>query len=114
LIGAPTIRDADGLALSSRNQYLSADERARAPELYRSLTALRDAVLAGQLPDSATANARARLASSGFVVDYVEVRTGTLDSIIPATSNGPLVALVAATLGSTRLIDNLEWSLSPV
>jgi len=111
LIPAPTIRDADGLALSSRNQYLSAIEREHAPELYQSLTTLRDAVLAGEPPDSASAHARARLAASGFVVDYVEVRTSTLDHVIPATRNGALVALAAAALGHTRLIDNLEWSL---
>jgi len=110
LIGAPTIRNADGLALSSRNQYLSASERAQAPGLYSSLTALRDAVMAGQSPDSAAASARVRLESSGFVVDYLELRTRTLDAMHTENLTADLVALVAAKLGTTRLIDNLEFS----
>jgi len=110
LIGAPTIRNADGLALSSRNQYLSASERVQASELYRNLTALRDAVMAGQSPDSAAANARAQLEARGFEVDYVEVRTTALDSPAKVGSGESLLALVAAKLGSTRLIDNLQWS----
>jgi len=110
IIGAPTIRDADGLALSSRNQYLSAEERARAPALYRSLTTLRDAVLAGQVPDWALASAREQLAGSGFAVDYLELRTRALEPISAETNAGDLVALVAARLGNTRLIDNLEFT----
>jgi len=110
LIGAPTIRDADGLALSSRNQYLSADERTRACELYRSLIALRDAVKSGQAPQAASAGIRAGLENSGFEVDYLDVRSARLDAINTGAS-GEMVALVAAKLGNTRLIDNLEFSL---
>jgi len=112
LIAAPTIRAADGLALSSRNQYLSADERTHAPELYRSLTALRDAVLAGQMPDAAVASARTRLHACGFAVDYLELRTAALDVVSGTPPTGDLLALVAARLGRTRLIDNLEFKLS--
>jgi len=110
LIAAPTIRDPDGLALSSRNQYLSPDERARAPALYQSLTSLRDAVLAGQAPETATANARAWLEQRGFAVDYLHLCSATLAPVNRAAS-GDLVALVAARLGNTRLIDNLEFTL---
>jgi len=110
LIGAPTIRDADGLALSSRNQYLSTDERARSCELYQGLTALRDAVKAGQAPEATAASIRARLENSGFEVDYLEMRSSTL-AAITANSRGEMVALVAAKLGNTRLIDNLEFTL---
>jgi len=110
IILAPTIRDADGLALSSRNQYLSATERAQAPELYRALISLRDAVLAGQSPQMAEASARAQLEASGFAVDYLELHTTALDAVNTENPVGNLVALVAAKLGSTRLIDNLEFS----
>jgi len=110
LIGAPTIRDADGLALSSRNQYLSAAERALAPALYRSLSTVRAGVLAGQDPTAVTASARAQLASSGFAVDYLELRTAELEVLEAGRPIGDLVALVAARLGNTRLIDQLEFS----
>jgi len=110
LIGAPTIRDADGLALSSRNQYLSAQERALAPALYQCLCTVRDAIKAGQSPEAAKANARTPLEHNGFEVDYLDVRTSRLDPI-KAGTGGELVALVAAKLGTTRLIDNLEFTL---
>ena len=113
LLPADIVREADGLARSSRNQYLGADERAAAPELHRTLLAVRDAVQAGQGWRDAEADAVARLQAAGFVVDYAAVRTPLLaePSISPAShGDGGLVALVAARIGRTRLIDNIEFS----
>jgi len=110
LIGAPTVRDKDGLALSSRNQYLSVKERTLAPMLYQSLVSLRDTTMAGHPIEASLASASARLENSGFDVDYLEVRTSRLETINAGTK-GKMVALVAARLGHTRLIDNLEFIL---
>jgi len=112
LISAPTLRDADDLALSSRNQYLSADERARAPALYQSLVSVRDAVRAGASISTACTHARLQLERNGFAVDYLAVRTQGLEEV-SAKAQAPLVVLVAAKLGETRLIDNLEFSPIP-
>ena len=105
LIAAPTARADDGLALSSRNQYLSASERAIAPEIHRTLLAMRDAVRAGQAVDAIEAVAAARLSAAGFVVDYAAIHRA--DLAVPRDERDGLVALVAARLGNTRLIDNL-------
>ena len=113
LLPADIVREADGLARSSRNQYLGAEQRAAAPELHRTLLAVRDAVQAGQGWRDAEADAVARLQAAGFVVDYAAVRTPLLaePSISPAShGDGGLVALVAARIGRTRLIDNIEFS----
>ena len=113
LLPADIVREADGLARSSRNQYLGAEQRAAAPELHRTLLAVRDAVQAGQGWRDAEADAVARLQAAGFVVDYAVVRTPLLaePSISPAShGDGGLVALVAARIGRTRLIDNIEFS----
>jgi pantoate--beta-alanine ligase len=108
LLAAQTLREDDGLAMSSRNQYLSADERPRAPEIHRTLQAMREAILGG-MPRPATEQlARARLAQAGFDVDYAVVRRADLGEPIEGQA-GPMVALVAARLGRTRLIDNLEF-----
>jgi pantoate--beta-alanine ligase len=109
LLPAPIVREADGLALSSRNQYLSAGERAAAPAIHRTLLAMREALDGGVPRDVVEADARAALEAAGFVVDYAVVRDPGLGE--PGTSGGPRVALVAARLGKTRLIDNLEFSL---
>lgn len=103
-----TVRAADGLALSSRNSYLSADERARATLLYRLLCGIRDAVRGG---DSdmlrLETEAMAQLTAAGWQPDYVAVRRRA--DLQPATDfSDPLVVLAAACLGRTRLIDNLE------
>jgi pantoate--beta-alanine ligase len=109
IVAGQTQREPDGLAMSSRNQYLSDEERAVAPELHRTLLALRDAVRAGTPPARAELQAAASLAGRGFDVDYVAVRRPDLSE--PADGEGgPRVALVAARLGRTRLIDNLEFS----
>ena len=103
-----TVRAADGLALSSRNGYLTPDERAEAPRLYRRLAAIRDAVLAGdreflKLETQAVAD----LAAHGWNPDYITVRR-RVDLQPPTHADRLLVVLAAAKLGRTRLIDNLE------
>ncbi|MBS0218172.1 MAG: pantoate--beta-alanine ligase [Proteobacteria bacterium] len=110
IIGAEIRRDDDGLALSSRNQYLSAEERAVAPLLHRTLQSMRDRLLAGETRGKVEAAATAELEAAGFRPDYAVVRTPSLEA--PAEGQpGPRVALLAARLGTTRLIDNLEFEL---
>jgi pantoate--beta-alanine ligase len=108
IIAASTLREVDGLAMSSRNQYLSADERPVAAQLQRTLQAMRAALGAGTPRAQVEADARAALQKHGFDVDYVVVRRPDLSE--PAEGEGGArVALVAARLGRTRLIDNLEF-----
>ncbi|MBJ7574489.1 pantoate--beta-alanine ligase [Luteimonas sp. MC1828] len=110
LLPAPIVREADGLARSSRNQYLGTDERALAPEIHRGLLAMRDALRGGMPWREVEALGAARLAEAGFAVDYAVVRTPLLAE--PDDDEGrERVALVAARLGRTRLIDNLEFGL---
>ncbi len=109
LLPAPIVREPDGLAMSSRNQYLSAAERAVAPEIHRTLLAMRAAAQAGAPRAEVEAGARAALEAAGFAVDYAVVRDRLLAE--PETGVGDRVALVAARLGATRLIDNLEFAL---
>ena len=108
IVAGDTVRAADGLALSSRNGYLSAAERAEAPRLQRCLTAVRASILKG-IRDYARleAEAMAELRASGWIPDYVAVRK-KLDLQLPIAHDSGLVILGAALLGSTRLIDNLE------
>ena len=108
IIGAPTMREKDGLALSSRNAYLSVDERKVAPGLYKIVTELADKVGDGADIASSASNARIRLRAAGFTkVDYLEVRdAGTLGAVT-AMNSGKLRVLAAAWLGKTRLIDNV-------
>ncbi|AUH51896.1 pantoate--beta-alanine ligase [Chromobacterium sp. ATCC 53434] len=108
IVPVDTGRADDGLALSSRNGYLSAAERAEAPRLYRNLAAMRDGLLAGS-QDYAALEAAARddLAAAGWTVDYVEVRQADTLEIAHAGEKR-LVVLAAARLGKTRLIDNIE------
>jgi pantoate--beta-alanine ligase len=107
IVGAPTIRETDGLAMSSRNRYLSADERRTAPLVHQVITEVAARVRAGEAPDAACADAAAKLTASGFrSVDYVSVRDAvTLSAYDPAKGAGRV--LVAAWLGKTRLIDNI-------
>jgi pantoate--beta-alanine ligase len=108
ILGGETIRAPDGLALSSRNGYLSESERSEAPRLYRLLSELVDAVRAGsrdfQLLEQ---RAFAALKDHGWMPDYVALRK-KLDLQLPSVHESGLVVLAAARLGSTRLIDNLE------
>jgi pantoate--beta-alanine ligase len=106
-----TVRNPDGLALSSRNQYLNPTERAEAPRLFRVLNTVRDRVLGGD-KDLARVEAAAQreLSSNGWKIDYVSIRRRR-DLKPPAAEEvgvEPLVVLAAAKLGATRLIDNLE------
>ncbi len=112
VVGVPTVRDADGLALSSRNQYLAPAERAVAPRLYALLVKLREQVLAGDRRwAELEAGAMRELSAAGFVPDYVALRRAA-DLAPPGDGDRELVALVAARLGGTRLIDNLRISLA--
>ncbi|WP_222564809.1 pantoate--beta-alanine ligase [Novilysobacter antarcticus] len=108
LVAAPIIREADGLAMSSRNQYLSPSDRQTAAAIHRSLQDTREAVMAGMSLRAAEKDAAAQLAGAGFAVDYVAIHHPDL-SAADADAAGPLVALAAARLGSTRLIDNIEF-----
>ena len=103
-----TVRAADGLALSSRNGYLSAAERAEAPRLFGVLTKVVEAVRAGSLDFARLEQgAMEELQASGWVPDYVALRK-KVDLQWPSAHDSGLVVLAAARLGSTRLIDNLE------
>lgn len=111
IVGVPTVREPDGLALSSRNLYLSAPEREIAPALFTTLSAVAEAVRAGADPEERERWAESQLVSAGFDgVDYVAVRdAGTLGrySGPNAPGQGPGRVLAAARLGETRLIDNV-------
>ncbi|MEZ4322422.1 MAG: pantoate--beta-alanine ligase [Myxococcota bacterium] len=105
IIGAPLVRDADGLALSSRNKYLTPDDRQRALSLHRALFAMRDAAAAGEHGVSALL-ARGRSVLQADREDYLEIVDA--ESLEPLTElDRPARALVAAYVGSTRLIDNI-------
>ena len=106
IVGVPIVRGADGLALSSRNAYLDADQRARAVALSRAMRAGVARLEAGEAPGPVLERIRADLAEAGFVsVDYVELRDA--DSLVPVEKlDRPGRLLGAAWLGTTRLIDN--------
>lgn len=109
IVGAPTVRTTDGLAMSSRNQYLSDDERALAPRMYEELCKVAEAIDLGQGSLSEImqleSKARAALTADGFTVDYFSaVSVNTLRK--PSISESDLVVLCAARLGKARLIDN--------
>lgn len=108
IIGEPTVRAADGLALSSRNGYLSEDQRAAAPALYRVIKQIGDALRNGdQNHDQLLSDGVKALETAGFRPDYLEIRNAV--SLRPATlEDQDLVVLGAAFLGKTRLIDNLH------
>ncbi len=105
--GAPTVRERDGLAMSSRNVYLSADERAAAPVLYRTLQDTAKRLRAGDDIKATMKAAADTITGSGFVVDYVEARHAETLSPVTSIKDGPLRLLVAAKIGKTRLIDNV-------
>jgi len=110
IIGVPTMREADGLAMSSRNRYLTDEQRAIAPQMYKILTSLSSVIpaKAGVQLDCTLNEAKSLLLATGFTkVDYVELRDAqTLASI--ETLNAPARLLAAAHIGTTRLIDNSE------
>jgi pantoate--beta-alanine ligase len=107
VMGAPTLRAEDGLALSSRNQYLSPAERAEAVQIYQTLQQMRDLIAKGHARKVVEQAAASKLERAGFVLDYAAIRRAE-DLSEPADNEQEgLVALIAARLGSTRLIDNL-------
>jgi pantoate--beta-alanine ligase len=106
VIGVPTVREESGLALSSRNAYLSKAEHHQAASLYQTLTQAAQKIRAGQAPTRATAAARRALTTLGFRVDYVAARNAETLAL-PKEKDEPLRLLVAAWLGNTRLIDNI-------
>ncbi|KXZ67081.1 pantoate--beta-alanine ligase [Acinetobacter venetianus] len=106
VIGVPIVRAEDGLALSSRNGYLSVEQREIAPTIYRLLKQAEQSLQEGKALSEVLANISAQLTQAGFVVDYVEARQPNLQPVEQFDRN--LVLFVAAKLGSTRLIDNLE------
>jgi pantoate--beta-alanine ligase len=107
VIGSRTVRERDGLAMSSRNVYLSPQERQTATTLYRAMKESAGRIRAGEAIASAMARGAGMITAAGFALDYFEVRHAI--TLAPATSrtDGPLRILVAAKLGSTRLIDNI-------
>jgi pantoate--beta-alanine ligase len=108
VVGAPTLRDADGLALSSRNQYLTAAERALAPQIYAILRQAAERLAAGERDYAAIERAGVQaLSAAGFQPDYLAVRSAA-DLTAPAATTRALVVLTAARLGKARLIDNLQ------
>jgi pantoate--beta-alanine ligase len=107
IIGCPTVREADGLALSSRNAYLDSDARARAGVLYVSMRTVTVRIGAGEPPDAALADGRRALEAAGFSVDYLEIRNAETLSAVKEFGAEPLRLLAAARLGKVRLIDNM-------
>ena len=110
VIGVPIARAEDGLALSSRNGYLTEQERQTAPLIYRSLKAAEQQLYEGVVLDAVLTGIRQTLTDAGFVVDYIEARTPELQKI--DEFNQDLVLFIAAKLGKTRLIDNLQVKYS--
>lgn len=111
IVGVPTLREPDGLAMSSRNQYLSRQERKRASGLYACLEWVGQQLAGGQTDfDSLSQDGQARLARAGFNPQYLAIRATDLGE--PTAATTVFVVLAAAFMGSTRLIDNLTVSLS--
>ena len=112
IIGGETVRAPDGLALSSRNQYLIATERTEAAFLYQTLAGMRQAMLGGETDyPKLEQQAAEALIARGWQVDYMAVRTQA-GLVQPEAGEYDLVILAAARLGQTRLIDNLEVCLN--
>lgn len=104
VVGVPTVREADGLALSSRNRYLSEEERHIAPMLQHTLQSLRNNYQ-DSIPQEAFTDAKSRLSDAGFAIDYLEMRDADNLQITHSKHNARL--FIAAKLGTTRLIDNI-------
>jgi pantoate--beta-alanine ligase len=114
IAGLPTVREADGLAMSSRNAYLSPEHRRIAPIIHRVITKVAETAAQGGVIAGALAEGNATLKAAGFKVDYLEVRDAeTLKPATPGTPPRRLRVLVAAWLGKTRLIDNIPVEQQP-
>jgi len=111
IVGCPTMREPDGLALSSRNVYLTPRERAAAPSLHRALTSTAAAISRGSAVGEAVAAGAADVERAGFIVDYFEARHA--ETLAVAAPGSPLRLLAAARLGATRLIDNIAIPSKP-
>ncbi len=107
IIGAPTVRDPDGLAMSSRNAYLGPAERASAPALHAALRRAAADIAGGAVIDAALSRACSAVTTAGFAIDYIEARNALTLEPVSSPADGPLRLLAAAKLGSTRLIDNI-------
>jgi pantoate--beta-alanine ligase len=108
IVGAPTVRATDGLALSSRNRYLSAAERARAPAIYQSLSQVARAIYEGSTDHAGLEREGSMtLERAGMSVDYFAIRNAA-DLSVPSAASTDLVVLTAVRLGRARLIDNLR------
>jgi pantoate--beta-alanine ligase len=107
VIGVPTVREQDGLALSSRNAYLSAAERSAAPLLYLVLKTSAVRIKQGEPIEMVLEEARAEIGRAGFALDYLEARHALTLAPIVSRKDGPIRLLVAAKIGKTRLIDNI-------
>jgi pantoate--beta-alanine ligase len=107
IVGVPIVREADGLALSSRNRYLSDAERAVAPALHRVLSECASAISTGKPITAALRHGREALTKTGFAVDYLEARDAETLMPVGTSTSGKIRLLVAARIGGTRLIDNV-------
>ncbi|RTL50257.1 MAG: pantoate--beta-alanine ligase [Bradyrhizobiaceae bacterium] len=107
IVGAPVVRERDGLAMSSRNVYLSADERRAAPVLFRAMKTASKNIRAGEAFVAAIGAAAKAIEDAGFKLDYLEARHAETLAPITDLSAGPARMLVAARIGTTRLIDNI-------
>jgi pantoate--beta-alanine ligase len=107
VIGSKTVRERDGLAMSSRNVYLSEAERRVAPTLHKAMKEAAGQLRAGSAVETAVAAGRTMIEDAGFKLDYLEVRHAETLEPIASLKEGPMRMLVAAKLGTTRLIDNI-------
>ena len=107
VIGSRTVRERDGLAMSSRNVYLSPEERQTAPTLYRAMKESAKRLKAGEDFAAAMGAGREQIGAAGFALDYFEARHAETLAPISSMKDGPVRILVAAKLGTTRLIDNI-------
>jgi pantoate--beta-alanine ligase len=112
IIGAPIVREKDGLALSSRNRYLTPDERAAAPALYRVLKDSAARIKAGGPLEAVLDDGRTAIAGAGFALDYLEARNADTLAPLAAAVGEPIRLLVAARIGGTRLIDNIAVQIA--
>jgi pantoate--beta-alanine ligase len=107
VIGAKTVRERDGLAMSSRNVYLSDDERRMASELFRAMKESASRLRAGDDLETAMLAGAEMIKAAGFALDYFELRDAESLAPVVSLNDGPTRILVAARLGKTRLIDNM-------
>lgn len=107
VIGSRTVRESDGLAMSSRNAYLTAEQRRAAPVLFRAMKESARRLRAGDEVEAAMSGGAEMIDGAGLAIDYFEVRHAETLAPIKSVSEGPLRILVAARIGTTRLIDNM-------